>query len=81
MDESKGGKHAPARTPTHIDTANRHVVALGRLGGDHISIRRPPGRLNKQEALVFCAYIVTLAEMLDPQDVTFSQVLRAVQNT
>lgn len=77
MENPKGGARAP-RTPTSLDTMNRHLVSAGKLGGDHVVIQRPPRRLTRSEALIFAAWVVVLAESM-PGDVTFADCLRAVR--
>ena len=60
----------------NLDTNNHGVIGLM---GDKIIIRNPPGHLmHKDDALVFAAWIVTLA---DPTGERFQQVLDAVQNS
>lgn len=62
--------------PTNLDIENRHLVGVR---GTKIVIVSPPGPLSPDEALVFAAWIVALAEHSTPLD--FQSVLHQVQNT
>lgn len=58
-----------------IDTSNKFMVGVQ---GDNIVIMLPPpGRITKRDALVFAAWIATLA---DDDGLSFDAVLAAVQN-
>lgn len=61
-----------------IDTLNR--CAVGALGGQ-ISILSPPRRLSPAEARTFAAWLVSVADAVDPDGVPFDQVLEAVRAT
>lgn len=59
-----------------MDTFNKHMVGVQ---GDNIVIMNPPREpMSKADALVFAAWIVTLA---DDYDGGFQKVLEAVHNT
>lgn len=59
------------------DTMNVHLVSTG--GDDRIFIVRPPSApLTREQALLFAAWIVTLA---DPMGEDFPLALKAVQST
>lgn len=58
-----------------MDTFNKHMVGVQ---GDNIVIMMPPrGPMSKHEAMVFAAWIVTLAD----DDDKFAEVLMAVHNS
>lgn len=58
-----------------IDTSNKFMVGVQ---GDNIVIMLPPrGRISKRDALVFAAWIATLA---DDDGLNFDAALAAVQN-
>jgi hypothetical protein len=60
------------------DTLNRFAVGSK---GDEVVILIPPTRpLNREEALVLAAYLVTIAETL-PGLESFEDVLKQVRNT
>jgi len=59
-----------------IDTMNRYGVGVR---GDRLVILWPPTELEFDNALVFAAWIVTLAERLDGP--SFDEVRKAVRNT
>jgi hypothetical protein len=60
---------------SEIDTFNKHMVGVQ---GDNIVIMMlPRGPMSKADALVFAAWIVTLA---DDHDGGFQKVLAAVQS-
>lgn len=74
--QDTGGK---ARAPSTVDTFNRHGV--GAKGGA-VVILRSPGVLGRTDALMFAAYIVAIAETLEPHDgPTFAEALEAVRGT
>ncbi len=59
-----------------MDTLNKHYVGVQ---GDNIVIMLPPpGPISKADALVFAAWIVTLA---DDDETGFPKALEAVRNT
>jgi hypothetical protein len=60
-----------------IDTLNSRGVGL--LGGQ-VTVLNPARRLSAAEARVFAAWLVTVADVADPDGVPFEQVLEAVQN-
>lgn len=59
-----------------IDTTNKFLVSAS---GNRIVILKPPtaGTLNKEDALLFAAWLVTMSFADDGE---FEQVLAAVQN-
>jgi len=82
MDHDQGDRARPRKSaPTKLDTMNRHGVGTRQLGGGQVVILRPPRALTKGEALMFAAYVATLAETLEPHDVTFADALRLVRKT
>ena len=58
----------------NIDTTNRQLVAVQ---GDHVLILNPPTKMTKEEALVFAAWIVCLADTTD----VFGLIMEQVQNS
>lgn len=64
---------------TFDDVTNEHIVGSTIFGDGSISIIRPPaGPITRKQALVFAAWIVTLAER-NPGE--FKRALEAVQST
>jgi hypothetical protein len=64
-----------------IDTANLFFVAAAGGGSGRVAVLRPPAPgkiIERQEALLLAAYLVSLADPLGEQ---FPKVLEAVQNT
>jgi hypothetical protein len=59
-----------------INTLNRYAVGKR---GKQVVILMPPRELSCDEALVFAAYLVSMAEM--DTETKFADVLDAVQNT
>jgi hypothetical protein len=57
-----------------IDTFNKHMVGV--QGGNIVVLMPPHGPMTKQEAMVFAAWLVTLAD----HDEQFPKVLAAVQS-
>jgi hypothetical protein len=60
---------------TEIDTFNKFMVGMR---GNTVVVMRPTNAMSRMEALVFAAYLVTLA---DPAGDQFAAVLDAVQST
>lgn len=58
-----------------IDTTNQFFVGVQ---GNDVVIMKPPHRMSKPEALVFAAWIATLA---DDDGISFDAALTAVHNT
>jgi hypothetical protein len=59
-----------------MDLANKHFVGLQ---GQNIVILNPPSRLSKDDALLFAAWIVALADYEHDGIDAFNEVLEAVQ--
>ena len=62
-----------------LDTMNRFMVASQ---GDGIRVMHPPTRqdaMSKQDALVFAAWLVALADT-SPENADFLEILRRVEN-
>lgn len=59
-----------------MDTFNKHFVGV--RGDDIVIINPPAGPISKADALVFAAWIVTLA---DDDETGFQKALEAVHNT
>lgn len=57
-----------------IDTANKFMVGV--QGNNIVIMMPPPGRISKRDALVFAAWIATLA---DDDGLGFDAALEAVQ--
>lgn len=58
-----------------MDTTNKYIVGAA---GKDIVIMNPPSRLSKEDALMFAAWIVALADMSGEQ---FEKALEAVWST
>ena len=58
-----------------VDTTNRYFVGAR---ADKIVVMNPPHEMTKSQALVFAAWIATLA---DDDGISFDAALAAVQNT
>jgi hypothetical protein len=63
-----------------VSTANKHVVGVR---GDKVIVMAPPSQLTAEEALVFAAWLVTMAECVQTDDNAppFEKYLEAVKNT
>lgn len=58
-----------------IDTSNKFMVGV--QGNSIVIMMPPPGRISKRDALVFAAWIATLA---DDDGLSFDAALKAVQD-
>ena len=64
---------------TEINTMNKFMVGATT---SQVTIMIPPvAGLSKEAAFNLAAYLVTMAEMLEPHDLTFEAVLNAIQHT
>lgn len=63
-----------------MDTSNKFM--LGVLGNDIVPIihGRIPPRMSKEDALLLAAWLVALAEVLEPAELKFEDVLKAVRS-
>lgn len=77
MDADQGGK---AKSPLPIDTLNRHLVTTHRGA---VVVARPPNYLTRDGALTFAAWVVAMAQTLEPVAgaPTFEEILAAVRDS